>query len=169
MGGKMWFCIHGNQHIKSQDNNMDEELMAMMRLGVESYLFMVLFLTISMFLKELYDATKVWPLQLGMGGCNVTAWSATSPSKGACPGAGAGAWQGAGAGPDSCDLVTHSARSRSRPTRAAPHRGNARQQWGSGVVQFWHWYWPVKIFADGILETTCWNVCSSKILALTDS
>lgn len=38
---------------------MDEELMAMMRLGVESYLFLVLFLTISMFLKELYDATKV--------------------------------------------------------------------------------------------------------------
>ena len=33
--------------------------MAMMRLGVESYLFLVLFLTISMFLKELYDATKV--------------------------------------------------------------------------------------------------------------
>ena len=38
---------------------MDEELMAMMRQGVESYLFLVLFLTISMFLKELYDATKV--------------------------------------------------------------------------------------------------------------
>ena len=38
---------------------MDEELMAMLRLGVESYLFLVLFLTISMFLKELYDATKV--------------------------------------------------------------------------------------------------------------
>lgn len=38
---------------------MDEELKAMMRLGVESYLFLVLFLTISMFLKELYDATKV--------------------------------------------------------------------------------------------------------------
>ena len=38
---------------------MDEELMAMMRLGVESYLFLVLFLMISMFLKELYDATKV--------------------------------------------------------------------------------------------------------------
>ena len=38
---------------------MDEDLMAMMRLGVESYLFLVLFLTISMFLKELYDATKV--------------------------------------------------------------------------------------------------------------
>ena len=38
---------------------MDEELMAMMRLGVESYLFLVLFLTLSMFLKELYEATKV--------------------------------------------------------------------------------------------------------------
>ena len=38
---------------------MDEDLMAMMRLGVESNLFLVLFLTISMFLKELYDATKV--------------------------------------------------------------------------------------------------------------
>ena len=38
---------------------MDEELMAMLRLGVESYLFLVLFLTLSMFLKELYDATKV--------------------------------------------------------------------------------------------------------------
>ena len=38
---------------------MDEELMAMLRLGVESYLFLVLFLTISMFLKELYDATKL--------------------------------------------------------------------------------------------------------------
>ena len=38
---------------------MDEELMAILRLGVESYLFLVLFLTISMFLKELYDATKV--------------------------------------------------------------------------------------------------------------
>ena len=33
--------------------------MAMLRLGVESYLFLVLFLTISMFLKELYDATKL--------------------------------------------------------------------------------------------------------------
>ena len=38
---------------------MDEELMAMLRLGVESYLFLVLFLTLSMFLKELYEATKV--------------------------------------------------------------------------------------------------------------
>ena len=144
----MWFCIQ---------DNMDEELMAMLRLGVESYLFLVLFLTISMFLKELYDATKVWPLQLGMGGCNVTAWSATSPSKGACPGA------GAGAGPDSTDLVTHSARSRSLPTRATLHRGNARQQWDSRVIQLLHWYWPVKIFAYWILETTCSNVCSSLI------
>ena len=140
----MWFCIQ---------DNMDEELMAMLRLGVESYLFLVLFLTLSMFLKELYDATKVWPLQLGMGGCNVTAWSATSPSKGACPGAGAG--QGAGAGPDSTDLVTHSARSRSLPTRATLHRGNARQQWDSRVIQILYWYWPVKIFAYWILETTC--------------
>ena len=38
---------------------MDEKFMAMLRLGVKSYLFLVLFLTISMFLKELYDATKV--------------------------------------------------------------------------------------------------------------
>ena len=127
----MWFCIQ---------DNMDEELMAMLRLGVESYLFLVLFLTLSMFLKELYDATKVWPLQLGMGGCNVTAWSATSPSKGACP--------GAGAGPDSTDLVTHSARSRSLPTRATPRRGNARQQWEIRVIQILYWYWPVKIFWD---------------------
>ena len=129
----MWFCIQ---------DNMDEKFMAMLRLGVKSYLFLVLFLTISMFLKELYDATKVWPLQLGMGGCNVTAWSATSPSKGACPGA------GAGAGPDSTDLVTHSARSRSPPTRATLHRGNARQQWDSRVIQILYWYWPVKIFWD---------------------
>ena len=143
----MWFCIHGNQHIKRQDN-MDEELVALMKMGVESYLFLVLFLTLSMFLKELYEATKVWPLQLGMGGCNVTAWSATSPSKGACPGAGAGAGQGAGAGPDSTDLVTHSARSRSLPTRATPRRGNARQQWDSRVIQILYWYWPVKIFWD---------------------
>ena len=142
----MWFCIHDNQHIKRQDN-MDEELVALMKMGVESYLFLVLFLTLSMFLKELYDATKVWPLQLGMGGCNVTAWSATSPSKGACP--------GAGAGPDSTDLVTHSARSRSPPTRATPRRGNARQQRDSRLLLFWHWYWPVKIFAYWILETTC--------------
>ena len=38
---------------------MDEELVALMKMGVESYLFLVLFLTLSMFLKELYDATKV--------------------------------------------------------------------------------------------------------------